>query len=116
MTDAPPDNAIDARLDALLARARADRDALAEGRTPDMAALERAVGALCREIGALPRAEGQGYLEQLDNLGLALDELQAAMRGQLDGLSAELKQHGARQSAVRAYGRAGGRAPGDDRG
>lgn len=115
MTDTPPEAAIDGRLDALLARARADQDALAAGQEPDTQALEREIQAICADIGALPRTRAQAYLPRLEALTETLGGLETAMRGRLDGISAELKQHGARQSAVRAYGRAGSGTPGDDR-
>ncbi len=107
MTASPTDSAIDARLDALLSDARDVERALAEGREPETAELEAGIQAVCGEIAAQPQARGQTYLPRLQNLTDALERVGAAMRGRLDGLSAELKQHGARQSAVRAYGKAG---------
>lgn len=107
MTASPTDHAIDMRLDRLLADARGVETALAEGRDPATAELEADIQQLCAEIAALPRNEGQTYLPRLQDLSDALDRIGGAMRGRLAGLGAELKQHGARQSAVRAYGKAG---------
>ena len=107
MTASPTDSGIDTRLDHLLADARAVETALAEGREPATAELEAGIQQLCAEIGALPRAQGQNYLPRLQNLTDALERIGGAMRGRLEGVGAELKQHGARQSAVRAYGKAG---------
>jgi len=100
-------SAIAMRLDNLLAEARCVESALADGREPDTAELEAAIQQVCREVGALPRETGQSYLPRLQDLTDALERIAGAMRGRLDGISAELKQHGARQSAVRAYGKAG---------
>jgi hypothetical protein len=107
MSATPPDHAIDTRLDRLLADARGVETALAEGREPATAELEAGIEQLCADIAALPRAQGQIYLPRLQDLTDALDRIGGAMRGRLEGLGAELKQHGARQSAVRAYGKAG---------
>ena len=111
MTTRPPvrphDSAIDRRLDALLDDARAVEAELAAGQEPATDALETGIQQVCAEIGALERKTGQAYLARLHDLTDALERIGGAMRGRLDGLSAELKQHGARQSAVRAYGRAG---------
>jgi hypothetical protein len=107
MTASPPDARIDTRLDALLADARTVERDLAEGREPDTAALETAVQELCAEIGALPLETGRTYLPRLQDLTDAMDRISAVIRDRLAGIGAELKQHGARQSAVRAYGKAG---------
>jgi hypothetical protein len=117
MTDSPTDSGIDTRLDRLLADAREVEAALAEGREPATGELEAEIQQVCAEIGALPRETGQTYLPRLQDLTDALERVGGAMRGRLDGIRAELEQHGARQSAVRAYGRAGtpGGAP-DGRG
>jgi hypothetical protein len=107
MTATPTDSGIDTRLDALLADARGVESALAEGREPDTADLEAGIQRVCAEIADLPRETGQNYLPRLQDLTDALERVGGAMRGRLDGIGAELKQHGARQSAVRAYGKAG---------
>ena len=107
MTASPTDSGIDTRLDSLLADARGVETALAEGREPETTELETGIEQVCADIADLPRASGQTYLPRLQDLSDALDRISGAMRGRLDGLGAELKQHGARQSAVRAYGKAG---------
>jgi hypothetical protein len=106
MTANPTEPTIDARLDALLAQARAVEDALAVGQEPETAALESGVQDVCRRIDRLPRQRGQTYLPRLQDLTDALDRIRGVLSGQLEGLGADLRQHGARQSAVRAYGRA----------
>ncbi|MBK1668568.1 hypothetical protein CKO28_11040 [Rhodovibrio sodomensis] len=106
-TDGPTDTGIDTRLDALLADARGLEAAFAEGREPETTALEAGIQRICADIAALPRERGQSYLPRLQDLTDALDRIGGAMRGRLDGIGVELKQHGARQSAVRAYGKAG---------
>jgi hypothetical protein len=107
MTASPTDSGIDTRLDALLADARSVEAALAEGREPETTALETGIQEICADIGAMPRDSGQCYLPRLQDLTDALERIGGAMRGRLDGIGVELKQHGARQSAVRAYGKAG---------
>lgn len=107
MTASPTDSGIDQRLDALLADARDVEAAFAEGREPATAELEAGIQQVCAEIGELPRASGQTYLPRLQDLTDALERIGAAMRERVDGLGAELRQHGTRQSAVRAYGKAG---------
>ncbi|MBK1698407.1 hypothetical protein [Rhodovibrio salinarum] len=107
MTASSTDSAIDTRLDDLLAEARGIENALAAGHEQDATELETGIQNICTDIAALPRESARTYLPRLQDLTDALDRISGTMRGRLDGLSAELKQHGARKTAVRAYGKAG---------
>jgi muconolactone delta-isomerase len=114
MTSQIPDSSPAERLDALRRRAREAADGLDRDGADPLAQMDGAVQQLCAELAELPRETAQAYLPELHALLAELDRLDQAMRARLEGLGAELKQHGTRRTAVRAYGRAAP-APGGER-
>lgn len=98
---------IEKQLSELNARVSRVGDAPAEDQTQAVEDLHGGVADLCRQLGALPRDQASTYLPQLEALSAEIAKLDGAMRRRLDEISGELRQHGTRQHAVRAYGRGG---------
>lgn len=106
MTPQTPDSGPAERLEALRRRAREAAERLDRDGEDELDQLDGAVQRLCTELAELPRETAQAYLPELQALLAELDRLDQAMRTRLEGIGAELKQHGTRRTAVRAYGRA----------
>lgn len=98
---------IEKQLSELNARVSRAGEALTADQAVAVDELHSGVADLCRQLSALPRDEASAYLPQLEALSADIVALDGAMRRRLDEISGELRQHGTRQNAVRAYGRGG---------
>lgn len=95
---------LDARLKALTQRVAEAETAVDDGTPIDLGGLEAAVDELCTEARALPREQALHLRPQLESLLGAIDRLAAATRTRLEALKGELREHGTRTQATRAYG------------
>jgi hypothetical protein len=103
---------IERRLGALRDQVAGAVDALDTAHGVRLAQIQSDVDGLCRDLAALPRAEGARHLQELRALSAELDGLEGMMRSRLNALSEELQSHGTREQAVRAYGRSSDRRSG----
>lgn len=101
---------LEARLETLSHQIEQARAAVADGASPELAGLDDQVSRLCRDIHALPRADGQQLLPALQDVLERIEDLDAAMKQRFDDVKAELQNHGRRTQAAKAYGRSAGPA------